>query len=215
MRAIAVSLLAVLAISCGKHIPDDNSSWNVTFYNQSSYSVSVYHNSFSGTLLVDKLASGESYSVMVSPSGNYGYGSVFSVRYWFEVDVDDNVWTTGIDRGMQLQHNIEAGKTHDIQIPNSSNIEWEDAFLKIKNSSEKPIELYNRYSVILHAGRESSISSGKYGIYEISGKIEGRRIVYNELVDSYPLPDFTAENGYIYNFKFDGNSVELTKRQKI
>jgi hypothetical protein len=214
MRAIAVSLLAVLAISCGKHIPDDNSSWNVTFHNESSYSVSVYHNSFSGTLLVDKLASGESYSVMVSPSGNYGYGSVFSVRYWFEVG--DNVWTTGIDPVTQLPYNIEAGKTYDIQIRNSSNIKWENAFLKIKNASDKSIELYKRSNVLLHAGRESPIpNGGKIGIYEISGKMEGYTVKYNGGSDSYPLPDFTADEGYIYNFTFDGNSVELTKRQKI
>jgi hypothetical protein len=214
MRAIAISLFAVLGIFCGKHDLNDP-SWNVTFHNDSSYSVSVYQNSFySGAILVDKLASGDSYSVMV-PSDNHGFGSVFSIRYWFEVDVDNNVWATGIDPGTQLQHYIEAGKSHDIQISNSSNIEWENAFLKIHNASDMPIEFYRLSMVFPQANGEFPISNGKIGIYEISGKIEGRTVKYNDLVSSYPFPDFTAEKGYIYNFKFDGKSVEPTGEEKI
>jgi hypothetical protein len=55
----------------------------------------------------------------------------------------------------------------------------------------------------------------KPGIYKISGEIEGRTIKYNGLSDLYPLPDFTAEKGYIYNFIFDGNSVEQMPEEKI
>jgi hypothetical protein len=214
MRAIAVSLLAVLAISCGKHIPDDNSSWNVTFHNMSKYSVSVYQNSpSSGAILVDKLASGDSYSLMV-PTDDYGFGSVFSIKYWFEVD--DNVWATGLDRGTPLQYYIEAGKKHDIQIPNSSNIEWEDAFIKIRNTSSNSIEFCQRSNCWSQANGEFPVPPrGNPGVYRVSGKIEGRAVKYTDLVDSYPLPDFIAENGYIYNFTFDGNSVEEGRRQKI
>jgi hypothetical protein len=210
-RAIAVSFFALLGIFCGKHVFDDP-SWNVTFYNESSYSVSVYHNSFSGVTLVDMLASGDSYSAVVNSSDNYGSGSVFSVKYWFWIG--ENVWTSGIDPNGQIQHNIEAGRNYDIQIPNVSNIEWTESFVKIQNASNMPLEfkyLSNHYQ---QAGSgETVVPSGKIGIYKVSGEIKGHEI--EQVFEQYPFPDFTAENGRIYNFIFDGKSVIKTLDQGI
>jgi hypothetical protein len=210
-RAIAVSFFALLGIFCGRHVFDDPSG-NVTLYNESSYSISVYHNSFEGATLVNMLASGDSYSTVISPSDNYGSGSVFSVRYWFWIGED--VWTSGIDPNGQIQRNIEAGKSYDIQIPNVSNIEWAESFVKIQNSSNMPLEFNYLSMFYKQAGNgETTVPSGKIGIYKISGEIKGHTIT--QVFEEYPFPDFVAEKGRIYNFIFDGKSIIKTLDQGI
>jgi hypothetical protein len=210
-RAIAVSFFALLGIFCGKHVFDDP-SWNITLYNESSYSVSVYHNSFSGALLADMLASGDSHSVTVSPSDNHGNGSIFSIVYWFWIG--ENVWISGIDPNGQIQRNIEAGKSYDIQIPNSPNIEWAESFVKIQNASDMPFELNYLGSFYKQAGNgETTVASGEIGIYKVSGEINGYTIT--QVFKEYSFPNFTAKKGRIYNFIFDGNSVIKSLEQGI
>jgi hypothetical protein len=201
----------LLLFSCGRHVFDDPSG-NVTFYNESSYSVSVYQKSFDGATLVDMLASGDSYSTIVNPSDNYGAGSVFSVKYWFWIG--ENVWTSGIDPNGQIQHNIEAGKSYDIQISNASNIKWEESFVKIQNASNMPLEFNYLSTYYKQVGNgELAVPSGKIGIYKISGEIKDHTIT--QVYEQYPFPDFVAEKGRIYNFIFDGKSVKQTWEQGI
>jgi hypothetical protein len=211
-RAIAVSFFALLGIFCGKHVFDDPVSWNVTFHNESSYSISVYQNSFSGAALVDMLPSGDSHSAMVRPSDNYGSGTVFSIKYWFRVG--ENVWTGGIDPNAQIQRNVEAGKNYDIQIPNALNVEWTESFVIIQNSSNMPLEFNYLNDFYKQAGNgETAVPSGKFGIYKISGEINGRTIT--QVFEKYPFPNFTAEKGRVYNFMFDGSSVIKTSEYEI
>jgi len=220
VKKIAGALFALLLVSCGKHgdLYSDSNLGTVTFFNESSYSVSVYQTSFSGPVLIDKLATGNTYSATVSPSDNYGVGSVFSIRYWYLVEHD--VWTGGIDPDAQITQNIEAGKSYVIQIPQPSKLELTEAFFKILNTSGMPIE-FNRLGVhYRQAGNgELSVPSGQSGIYKINSSELGVEIkdhtIFQVIDQYYNVPEFTAKNGYIYNFEFNGSSVIPKGEQKI
>jgi len=214
-------LLALLVLSCGKH-DFDNSDYlsSVTFFNNSPYHISIYSTSFSGPILVDKLIPGKSHHTSLSPSYNYGAGSVFSIKYWYlvanygECSCGD-VWTSNIDPDTQISRNIEAGKNYVIEIPKpTEKFEFKEAFFKILNTSDKPFELrYSKNNAIRQAGNgEFYVPSGKVGVYEMNGETKDYNIIQGE---EYPLPEFTAKNNYIYEFEFDGNSVKTIGSQKI
>jgi len=212
-------LLALLALSCGKHASDDFTYSSVTFVNNSSFSISIHSTSFSGPVLVDKLPSGMRFSTTISPSDNYGAGSVFSIEYWYRVVSSTesscgDVWTGGIDPNMQITQNIEAGGNYTIPIPQPKSLELKEAFIKILNSSDKPFELNYGSITFRQAGNgELSVPNGKVGIYQVNGEINGYTIT--QVFKQYQFPNFTAENGFIYNFVFDGISVRSTGEQKI
>jgi hypothetical protein len=223
VKKFAGALFALLLASCGKHsgLDLDSNLGTVVFFNESSYSISVHESSFSGPILVDKLATGNTYSVEVSPSNNYGVGSVFSIRYWHLVTNDGgDVWTGGIDPNVQIVQNIEAGKNYVIQIPQPSKLELTEAFVRILNTSGMPIE-FNRLGVhYKQAGNgELAVPSGQSGIYKIDSSESGVEIkdytVFQQIAQYYPVPEFTAKNGYIYDFEFNGSSVIPMGEQKI
>ena len=217
-------LLALLFLSCGKHSFDnfDNSEYlsSVTFFNSSSYYVSIHSSYFGGPVLIDKLASGMEYSTTLNPSDNYGSGSVFSVEYWYlvanygECSCGD-VWTGGIDPNVQISRNIEAGQSYVIQIPQPKNLELKEAFFKILNTSSKPFELNYLGVHFRQAGNgELPVPSGKVGVYKMEEKeIEGYTIT--QVFEQYPFPEFTAKNGHIYNFEFDGKEVKTKEEQNM
>jgi len=216
-------LLALLFLSCGKHSFDnfDNSEYlsSVTFFNNSPYHISIYSTSFSGSILTDKLTPGKSYHTSLSPSSNYGAGSVFSIEYWYlvanygECSCGD-VWTSNIDPDTQISRNIEAGKNYVIEIPEpTEKFEFKEAFFKILNTSDRPFQLKYLTNYFRQAGNgEFYVPSGKVGIYEKNGEIKGYSIIQDK---EYPFPEFTAKNNYIYEFEFDGNSVKTIGSQKI
>jgi len=213
-------ILCLLSLSCGKHDFDNSVYSSVTFFNNSSYNVSIHAESFSGPVLIDKLESGKSFSAKFSPSHNYGSGSVFSVEYWHLVASDaefscGDVWTGGIDPEMQISQNIEAGKDYTIQIPQPKKLELWEFFLKILNSSNKDFKLNYLGTTYRQAGNgELSVPSGKVGIYKMDSR-DGYAEITITQSEQYPFPEFTAKNGYIYDFEFNGNSVKQTGEQKI
>ena len=213
-------LLALLALSCGKQDSDNSASSSVTFFNNSSYSVSIYEDSFSGPLLIDKLAPGMSYSTTLSPSYNYGSGSVFSVEYWylvanhFECSCGD-VWAGSIDINAQIFHNMEVDKEYVIQIPQPEELKLKAAFLKISNTSDKHFELNHLGTHFRQAGNgELPVPSGKVGVYKIVEE-EIKDYTIAQVSERYPFPEVIAKNGYIYNFEFDGNSVKIKEEQEM
>ena len=225
MKKFAGALFALLLVSCGRHgSPDlDSDFGTVTFFNQSSYYVSVYQTSFSGPVLIDKLPTADIYSITLSPSNNYGVGSVFSIRYWYLVANENDggdFWTGGIDPNAQITQNIEAGKSYIIQIPQPSQLELTEAFVKILNTSGMPIE-FNRFGVHYKqvGNGELAVQSGKSGIYKIDSSESGVEItgytVFQQIAQYYSVPEFTAKNGYIYSFEFNGSSVIQKGEQRI
>jgi len=220
--AYAALLLALLFFSCGKHSSDDLSDFGkVTFLNESSYSISIRQSFFSGSVLIDKLVSGDSYTAYLSPSNNYGAGSVFSIEYWYLVASEaefacGDVWTGGIDPNVQISQNIEAGKEYIIQIPQPKELKLNEAFFKIQNTSSKPFELNHLGTYFKQAGNgELSVPNGKVGIYRIDGETEIEDYTITQGFNKYPFPQFTAKNGYIYVFEFNGSSVKQIGEQKI
>jgi len=215
MRAIAGLLFAVLVASCGKiyEAPSDDSGV-VHFFNESSYSVSIHHSSFSGPVIVDKLPAGEIYSTTISPSNNYGVGSVFPIRYW---SFFEGEWIGGTDPdpNAQIKQNIEAGKIYTIPIPQPTKLERAEVFLKILNSYSMPIEINRLMMSIYQVNGELPIPSGKTGIYKINTG-EFKRYSVNKGQSTFiDIPEFTAKKGYIYSFEFDGTEVISKGEQEI
>jgi len=221
-----VPLLALLALSCGKHDIEDDSlqKGKVTFYNESSYNVSVHESFFGGYSLVEKLAPGKAFSVMLNPSNNYNVGTVFSIVYWYLVASGtefacSDVWTSGIDPDKQITQNIIGGEDYVIYISPPLKLELRGSFIKILNTSNMPFEFNYLGTVFKQADNmELTVPSGKAGIYKVSdnysGVIEIKGYTITQGSEKYPFPELTAKNGYMYNYKFNGNSVEKEKEEQ-
>jgi len=220
-------LLALLAISCGKHeLEDAPLQAEVKFYNESSYEVNVHESSFDGRILAEKLASGNIFSVKLNPSNNYGAGTVFSIVYWHKVINNaecacGDVWTNGIDPNMQIIRNLVGGESYLIQIDNPKGLDFLGSFIKILNTSNNSIEFNHLSMLLLQAGnREFSVPSGKVGIYRVNaddyrGETEIKDYTITQGFDKYPFPELIAKNGYIYNYEFDGRTVTEKGGQKL
>jgi hypothetical protein len=211
----------LLFVSCGKHDFQEPNLAQVTFCNESSYSVTIYQTSFSGSVLVERLIPADCFSTGISPSNNYGVGTVFSVEYWHLID--NEVWIGGKDPNRQITENIEADRSYVISIPQPKSLDLQESFIKIANVSSMDLELGCLGVVFYPVSGALPVPSGKYGLYKVNdnsacyynGEIRGYTIRQGLLEQPYPFPDFIAMNGYIHNFKFDGNEVIKTGDQKI
>lgn len=195
----------------------------IVFFNESSYNVNIHKDAFSGPVIAE-LSSGESKSVKVNASENYGIGSTFSIGFKTKV-IDEiglscgEVYAYGIDPNMQLNINVEEGKKYTLQIPQPSNLVFETAFLKIINASSMPFELTKTSESFKQAGNGVlSVPSGEIGVYEIPSSTAGTAFENYKLksvFDSYDVPSFLVQHSKIYNFTFDGTSVSKTGEESI
>jgi len=215
----------LLLVSCGNHTFDEPNSAlqaKVTFCNDSSYSVTIHQDNFDGTVLAE-LIPAECRSINVSPSNNYGIGSVFSVEYWHLIEND--ILVGGKDPDRQITQNIEAGESYTISIPQPKNLDLRESFIKIQNASSMDFELNCLNNALRPINGELPVPSNKEGLYIGSkvkdtacfsnGEVSGL-IVRQGLIDAvFPIPEFTMENGYIYNFKFDGYEVIQNEKERI
>jgi hypothetical protein len=196
----------------------------VTFMNESSYSVKVHKDAFSGSVLVE-LLSGQSKKVEVRTSDNYGVGSTFSVEYLYRIsdgfDVDSGeVLASGIDPNMQINFVVEVDKSYTKQIPQPRALEFKSAFIKILNMSNMQFELAYLGTSFKQTGNGNlSVPMGKTGVYKLDGIPAGGKLYHDYRVVSTfqntPVSDFTAVNGYIYSFNYDGSAVTKTDDQSI
>ncbi|GBU24579.1 hypothetical protein R83H12_01213 [Fibrobacteria bacterium R8-3-H12] len=211
----------LLLVSCGNHVFDTQipEFASVTFCNDSSYRVTIHQTNFSGIVLAE-LIPAECLSANVSPSNNYGIGSVFSVEYWHLIEND--VWVGGKDPNRQITQNLEDGKRYFISIPQPKNLDLQESFIKIVNASSMDLELTCLSLALYPVNGELSVPSLKSGLYSGNNiktsacfsddKIKGLTVKQGK---TYPFPEFAAVNGYIHNFRFDGNEVIQTEEEKI
>jgi hypothetical protein len=216
--------------ACGKDEPETNDpglvtkTGRVTFFNESSYKVVVHQDYFNGPVLLE-LNAGGSRAVDVRTSDNYGNGSTFSIEYLYRInDAFDaesgEVIASGIDPNVQINRVIEENKSYTIQIPQPANLEFRSAFIKILNSSSLQCELKYLGTAFKQTGNGNfSVAPGKTGVYKLEGIPNEGRTYQNYVVvtnfDSTTISDFTAMNGYIYSFTFNGSSVTKTGEQTI
>jgi hypothetical protein len=197
----------------------------VTFFNESSYSVVVHQDAFSGPVLLE-LTSGQTKNVDVRTSDSHGVGSTFSIEYLYPItDAFDtesgDVIASGIDPNVQINLVIEENKSYDVTIPSPKNLEFRTAFIRIVNASNNlPFELRYLGTVFKQTGNGNiSVAPGKTGIYKLEGiPADGKLYQNYEIVSTFastPIPDFTAENGTIYSFTYNGTSVIKTGEQTI
>jgi len=222
-KYVSVFLLAVLGIFFSCENPDNTNdsgsgikTGRVTFVNHTSYSVVVHQDYFNGPVLLE-LSSGQDKRVDVRTSDNHGIGSTFSIEYLYRIpdafDSDSGeVTASGIDPNVQINRVIEADKSYTIQIPQPANLEFRSAFIKILNTSNLPCELRYLSTVFKQTGNNNiPVAPDKTGVYKLDGIPSGGKLYQNYQVastfESTPVPEFTAMNGFIYSFTYDGNSV--------
>ena len=201
----------------------------VTFFNESSYKVVVHQDAFSGPVLLE-LSAGGSKKVDVRVSDNYGIGSTFSIEYLYRInDAFDTesgeVIASGIDPNVQINFVVEENKSYTKQIPQPANLEFRNAFIKILNSASLQFELKYLGTVFKQIGNGNiSVAPGKIGVYKLPLGTEGNIPAEGKLYHNYEavstfanttIPDFTAKNGFIYSFTYNGNSVTKTGEQTI
>jgi hypothetical protein len=236
-RYLLMFLITVLLSACPTDSTDsaDSSSDNsddgvkvktgkVTFFNESSYTVTVHLDAFSGPVLIESLGAGQSDKVDVRISDNYGIGSTFCVEYSYKV-VDGldlasgEVWAKGIDPNIQINFVVEENKSYTKQIPQPTELEFPVAFIKILNTFSMQFELHKLGTAYKQAGNGNlPVPMGKTGVYEIPSTAVGLThsgySVHTALA-SVDMADFTAKNSYIYNFTYNGTGVTLGSEQKI
>jgi len=215
--------------SCIEEDNDNNSNievktGKVTFFNESSYKVIVHQDAFTGPVLVE-LSAGQSKTIDVRTSDNHGIGTMFSIEYLYRItdgfDAESgDVIASGIDPNMQINRNIEENKSITIQIPQPQALEFRSAFVKILNAHNMPCEFRYMGNVFFQTGNGNiPIPPGKTGVYKLEGiptegKLYQNYQVFSNFIGTVIL-DFTAMNGVIYNFTYNGSSVILTGKQTI
>jgi hypothetical protein len=229
-KTIISILFAFACVSCGGESSSvdtiDVRTGRVTFFNESSYSVLVHQESFSGPVLVE-LSAGQSRTIDVRTSNNYGVGSTFSIEYLYKItdafDPDSgDVFASGLDPNVQITRVIEENKSYTIQIPQPANLSFRSAFIKILNSHNLPFELKYLGQVFRQTGNGNlTVAPGRTGVYRLEGISDAGRLYQNYTVATTVhaagtvIPAFTAMNGVIYNFTFNGTSVTQTGIQTI
>jgi hypothetical protein len=196
----------------------------VTFINYTSFKVKVHKDAFSGPVLLE-LNDGQDKTVEVRTSDNYGVGSTFCIEYLYRIndgfDVESgDVLASGIDPNVQINFNVEANKAYTKQIPQPRALEFKTAFIKILNTSSLQFELAYLSTSFKQTGNGNfSVAPGKTGVYKLEGiPAEGKLYHDYRVVSTFQsttIPDFTALNGWIYNFKYDGSAVTKTNEQSI
>ncbi|GHV81721.1 hypothetical protein AGMMS49991_02790 [Spirochaetia bacterium] len=204
--------------------PIEIKTGKVTFFNESSYKVVVHRDSFSG-LVLSKLNAGQSERVDVRTGDNYGVGTTFSIEYLYRInDAFDaesgEVLASGLDFNVQLNCVVEENKSYSIQIPQPRNLEFRNAFIKILNVSGRPFELRYVGTAIRQTGNGNlPVAPGKTGVYKLDGiPAAGELYQHYSVVENFeniPIPDFTAMNGFIYSFTYNGSAVTQTGSQTI
>ncbi|MDR2516175.1 MAG: hypothetical protein LBC88_02195 [Spirochaetaceae bacterium] len=222
-KTLLLLLAAPLFIACstgsGEADGQKANTGTVTFFNDSSYAVKVHQDAFSGPVLME-LRSGQSKKADVRASGNYGVGSTFSIEYRYPItNVFDaeagEVTAGGIDPNVQINFVVEENKSYTKQIPQPASLEFRNAFLRIMNASGLPFELRYLGTAFKQAGNGSlSVAPNRTGVYKLDGiGAAGRPIqnyTLNGVFTAIPIPGFTAMNGTIYHFEFDGSEVKFT-----
>jgi hypothetical protein len=196
----------------------------VNFFNESSYSVIVHQDYFNGPVLLE-LNAGQTKNADVRTSDNHGAGSTFSIEYLYRINdgfdtESGEVIASGIDPNVQINFVVEENKSYTVQIPQPQNLEFRSAFIKIINAANLHFELKYLSTVFKQTGNGNiSVPPGGTGVYKLEGiPADGKLYQNYQVVSNFEhttIPDFTAMNGFIYSFTYDGSSVTKTGEQTI
>lgn len=196
----------------------------VTFKNNTQFYVTVFKDAFSGAELT-KIKPGETDSIEVASSDNYGVGSTFCVKYKFKVTDENDLYSGDVfadvfDKNAQINFVIEKGKSYTKEIPIPEDFECKSLFLRIRNEATSQFELTNLGTSYKQAGNgELPVPMNKTGIYQFNGNKNFSDFEFVSVFNKMNAPDITLECGYIYDFVFtneDENSyIIFDKKQKI
>ena len=200
----------------------------VTFFNNSSYIVNIRHGGgVSGHILL-QLNSGASRTIDVRANTNHS-STTFGIEFLWLINRDINfgseqVYAIGEDFYVQPNIVVQEGRLHTVQIPQPTNLVFRNAFMKIINAHNLPMELRNFAGSVPQAGNNNiPVSPGRVGVYQLGGipvdgmSLEGHSVgtVGFAPGSGTPIPQIIVRNGVIYSFLFDGSSLIKTGEQSI
>jgi len=200
----------------------------VTFNNTSNLQVSVRLGSFSGVELAE-LAAGASVTIDV-PVSETVMGTTFAMVFMRAIIVDGmpldgpGVFVSATDMAFQPTHVIEEnGPPVMVQIPQPSNLEFRSSFLTILNLSGSPIQLAHVAQPLAQADTGNvPVAPSAIGLYRLDsilppGMHEFANLSVRTAAGTVvaPIEAFTAQDGYIYEFQFDGTSVSFIGARSI
>jgi len=232
MKKFYLSFLIIFFIiftSCKDEDESGTDTGKITFYNISSYKVVVHQDYFSGPVLLEMPAGGSPRQVDVRVSDNHSGGSTFSIEYLYRLNEAEygfnydssEIIASGIDPDVQINVVVDAGKSYNVQIPQPKELEFKSAFIQITNISDLPVELKYYGTIYKQTGNNAvPVAPGKTGVYKLSGIPDSGMLYQNLTVatsfEGAVIPEFTAQNGWIYYFTYNGvNAVNSGKQSLV
>jgi len=230
VKHLSFALFLIITFTfCENRLTNENEgerlrTGRVTFFNESSYRVNVRRDAFSGPIVAKIPPNQPPVTVYVRVS-DHALGTTFSIEYLYQVtgpDTDSgDIFASGIDINVQINRVVEESRSVTIQIPQPANLEFKTAFIKITNTHNLPAELRRFGTIFSQAGTGNiPIAPGRTGVFRLDQIPPGEGFLLHgfNIVSTFavtPLPEFTAQNGFIYSFIFDGTSVRKTGERTI
>jgi hypothetical protein len=207
----------------GKESPLEIKTGKVRFINHTMYDVIIHNDYINGMILLELKAGETSEELDVRINDNPSAESTFSIEYLHRVPgafntASGEIYASMIDPNVQLKWVIEEKKLYTIRIPRPTNLEPRSAFLEILNLHTIPFELRYLSNALQQEGNgKFHVALGEMGIYKLKDiPTEGKLFQGYQVVATFvntSVPDFTAKNGMIYSFDYDGTSVKLNEKR--
>ncbi|MCL2806515.1 MAG: hypothetical protein FWD26_11320 [Treponema sp.] len=232
IKSIAFILLCIIAISCDS---DNNNGSNtsalvkVTFFNNSSYDVDIFHNfnpqffdptTYLGT--VDSIS--RELEVQVPASSDTLLGDTFYLRYKIllanrlEAGTADDIYIHAERTMSNISFVIESGRSYlkIIEDPPVNELRFVNGIIKVHNLTTGQLWVENHGAILPQKGRENAwLTLGQMGFFELSLPFLAESWPMNSLLsrDSHgnrtSFPSFELERGKLYSFEISNTGISI------
>lgn len=220
-------------------IPENNENATVIFENKSPHKIDIYKNinpeKYDSDLLLLTLEPEKSKELKLPESKNKELGDVFYIHYNIlladksETGIKDIYVEAERFNISNLTFVIKKGEKYKkiISTPLSDELRFFDAYIRIYNQHPKAIRILNGSSLLENLSTEEvNLSPQKKGIYKLpipalSSSVEYAQLKIHDtnLGQTFNIPNFNAESGYIYDYFFiqekEKSYIIFDKKQKI
>lgn len=220
-------------------IPENNENATVIFENKSPHKIDIYKNinpeKYDSDLLLLTLEPEKSKELKLPESKNKELGDVFYIHYNILLADKSETGTKDIYVEAErfnisnLTFVIKKGEKYKkiISTPLSDELRFFDAYIRIYNQHPKAIRILNGSSLLENLSTEEvNLSPQKKGIYKLpipalSSSVEYAQLKIHDtnLGQTFNIPNFNAESGYIYDYFFiqekEKSYIIFDKKQKI
>ena len=203
-------------------IPENNENATVIFENKSPHKIDIYKNinpeKYDSDLLLLTLEPEESKELKLPESKNKELGDVFYIHYNIlladksETGIKDIYVEAERFNISNLTFVIKKGEKYKkiISTPLSDELRFFDAYIRIYNQHPKAIRILNGSSLLENLSTEEvNLPPQKKGIYKLpipalSSSVEYAQLKIHDtnLGQTFNIPNFNEERGYIYDYFF-------------